>query len=305
MDVKPLDDIFVSNLKNMIREDSEIDQSVRDAIVFDNGGNKKLMRLISGTITAENSGQILEKDDIGNYQPALWAGEGLNPIGLTPENFVTEYKKSLPIFNVDHNNMMLAKLNVNLNYISLYGLPLAGTLKINNQTFESNILISRQGLDSKLINFGKIIVAFHKYYNVELKKRVLGSSDANNFKNTSVFHVGDSLFAEFKNDISSANRIFKKLLTNFKRSKIGKNLPDIELFNLHNLVKDKSLWIGGPNDYEPTRDKIVFNYKNASFCLAFTFGQDRMNSIFYTEYGSNAGDINVQHGWWAWILIDK
>lgn len=36
----------------------------------------------------------------------------------------------------------------------------------------------------------------------------------------------------------------------------------------------------GPNDYEPTRDKIVFNYKNASFCLAFTFGQDRMNSIF-------------------------
>ncbi|WP_241969956.1 hypothetical protein [Spiroplasma poulsonii] len=85
---------------------------------------------------------------------------------------------------------------------------MAWTLKINNQTFESNILISRQGLDSKLINFGKIIVAFHKYYNVELKKRVLESSDANNFKNTSVFHVGDSLFAEFKNDISSANTIF-------------------------------------------------------------------------------------------------
>lgn len=58
MVVKPLDDIFVSNLKNMIREDSEIEQAVRDAIVFDNGGNKKLMRLISGTITAENSGQI-------------------------------------------------------------------------------------------------------------------------------------------------------------------------------------------------------------------------------------------------------
>lgn len=86
---------------------------------------------------------------------------------------------------------------------------------------------------------------------------------------------------------------------------MAKDLTDLELFNIHNLVKNKTLWIGGANDYETIRDKIVFNYKNGSFCLAFTFGQDRMNSIFYTAYGSNAGDINVQHGWWAWILIDK
>ena len=303
-DVKPLDEIFVNNLKKMIREDSEIEQAVRDAIVFDDNGNKRLMRLVSGTITAENSGQIPEKADIGNYQPALWAGEGVNPPGLTAENFVTAYKKSLPIFNVDHNNMMLAKLNVNLNYISLYGLPLAGALKINNKTFESNILISWQGLENKLINFGKIIVAFHQYYNIELKKRVLGSNDASNFKNSSVFHVGD-IFTEFKNDISSANAIFKKLLTNFKRSQMAKELPDLGLFNMYNLVKDKPLWIGGQNDYESIRDKIVFNFKNGSFCLAFAFGQDRINSIFYTAYGSNVGDIKVQHGWWAWILIDK
>ncbi|PQP78587.1 hypothetical protein C6B38_05290 [Spiroplasma sp. ChiS] len=62
--------------------------------------------------------------------------------------------------------MILARLSVNLNFISLYGLPLAGTLKIDGKNFESNILISRQGLDNKLMNFGKIIVAFHKYYQV-------------------------------------------------------------------------------------------------------------------------------------------
>ncbi|WP_253301302.1 hypothetical protein [Spiroplasma endosymbiont of Phyllotreta cruciferae] len=86
---------------------------------------------------------------------------------------------------------------------------------------------------------------------------------------------------------------------------MAKELPDLELFNMYNLVKDKPLWIGGQNDYESIRDKIVFNFKNGSFCLAFAFGQDRINSIFYTAYGSNAGDIKVQHGWWAWILIDK
>lgn len=51
------------------------------------------MRLILGTVTAENSGQLPETADIGNYQPALWAGEGINSSGLTTENFVTAYKK--------------------------------------------------------------------------------------------------------------------------------------------------------------------------------------------------------------------
>lgn len=305
-DVRPLDNIFFSHLKTMIKTSSSIDPAVRDAIAYDDSGNKRLMRLVSGTITAENSGQIPETSDIGNYQPALWAGEGINPAGLTAVNFVKAYKKSLPIFNVGQGKMMLAKLNVNLNYISLYGLPLSGTLKINNQIFESNILISQQGLENKLINFGKIIVAFHKYYRIDLKKRLANtSSGENNFKNTSVFHVGQKLFAEFKNDISSANAIFKILLTNFKRSSIAENLNDIELFNMHNLVKDKALWIGGANDYNVIQNKIVFNYRNGSFCLAFTFGQNRMDSIYYTAYGSNAGDIKVKHGWWAWILIDE
>lgn len=98
-------------------------------------------------------------------------GEGINPPGLTAENFVKAYKESLPVFNVDKENMMLAKLNVNLNYISVYGLPLSGALMISDQIYESNILISRQGLTTKLNNFGKIIVAFHNYYDIDIRKR--------------------------------------------------------------------------------------------------------------------------------------
>lgn len=65
--------------------------------------------------------------------------------------------------------MMLAKLNVNLNYISVYGLPLLEALMLNNQVYESNILISNQGLTTKLTNFGKIMVVgkkliFYKNY---------------------------------------------------------------------------------------------------------------------------------------------
>ncbi|KAI92925.1 hypothetical protein [Spiroplasma melliferum] len=302
--VKPLDKIFIKQFNEKIKKNNAINQEIREAIAFDKTGNKYLMRLILGTVTAENSGQLPETADIGNYQPALWAGEGITPPGLTAENFVTAYKKSLPIFNVNDDHMILARLSVNLNFISLYGLPLAGTLKIDGKNFESNILISRQGLDNKLMNFGKIIVAFHKYYQVEIKKRVSTFKDEINFKHTSVFHVGEELFKKFKNNISSANAIFKELLNNFKQSSIAHNLPDLKLFNLYNLVKDKAVWIGN-NNYEVIQNRIVFNYYRGSFCLAFTFGLNRTNSIFYAAYGSNGGDIDVKYGWWAWILIDK
>ncbi len=55
--------------------------------------------------------------------------------------------------------MTSAKLRVNLNFISqLHGLPLSGTLKIDGKNFESNILISRQGLDTELMNFEKLLL---------------------------------------------------------------------------------------------------------------------------------------------------
>ncbi|MFX4056963.1 MAG: hypothetical protein EHV01_001310 [Spiroplasma sp. hy2] len=71
------------------------------------------------------------------------------------------------------------------------------------------------------------------------------------------------------------------------------------------MVKDKAVWVGNNNNYQTVRNRIVFNYYWGSFCLVFTFGLNRTNSIFYAVYGSNGGDIDVNHGWWAWILIDK
>ncbi|WP_338965726.1 MULTISPECIES: hypothetical protein [unclassified Spiroplasma] len=148
------------------------------------------------------------------------SGRRVNPGGLTTENFVKAYKESLPVFNVDKENMMLAKLNVNLNYISVYGLPLSGALMINNQIYESNILISSQGLTTKLTNFGKIIVAFHNYYNIDIRKRKCENTWNNVISNSSVFHVKDVL-SDLKDNISSKNKILKKLLANFKKSEIA------------------------------------------------------------------------------------
>ncbi len=226
--VKPLDKIFIQQFNEKIKKNNAINQEIRAAIAFDKTGNKSLMLLILGTVTTEN--------------------------------FVTAYKKSLPIFNVSDNHMMLARLCVNLNFISLYGLPLGGTLKMDGKNFESNILISRQGLDTKLINFGKIIVAFNKYYQVEIKKRVSTFKDEINFKHTSIFHVGEKLFNKFKRNTHSANAIFKELLSNFKQSLNVENLPDLKLFNAYNLVKDKAVWVGNNNNYKTVRNRIVLNY---------------------------------------------
>ncbi|MBW1241701.1 MAG: hypothetical protein EIB84_02255 [Spiroplasma poulsonii] len=299
-DVKSLDDIFVTKLRQNIRDDKTISLQLKEGIAFDDTGYKRLMKVVSSTITAENSGQIPKNLDLGNYQPALWAGEGVNPPGLTTENFVKAYKESLPVFNVDKENMMLAKLNVNLNYISVYGLPLSGALMINNQIYESNILISSQGLTTKLTNFGKIIVAFHNYYNIDIRKRKGESTWNNVISNSSFFHVKDAL-SDLKDNISSKNKILKKLLANFKKSEIAQGLVDLNLFNIYNLIDDTSTRVG-TSGY--TKGKIIFDVSNGSFCLAFSFGITRMDSIFYGAYGANNGQAS-NHLWNAGLLIDQ
>ncbi|WHQ36686.1 lipoprotein [Spiroplasma sp. SV19] len=299
-DVKALDDIFVTKLGQNIKDDSTISLKLKQGIAFDDTGNKRLMKVVSSTITAENSGQIPKNLDLGNYQPALWAGEGVNPTGLTANNFVKAYRESLPVFNVDKENMMLAKLNVNLNYISIYGLPLSGILMINDQIYESNILISRQGLNNKLTNFGEIIVAFHKYYNIDIRKRKGENTWNNTINNSSIFHVKDVL-SDLKNNIDSKDKILRKLLSNFKKSEVAQGLTDLNLFNIYNLIDDTKTRVG-TNGY--TKDKIIFDVSNGSFCLAFSFGITRMDSIFYGAYGANNGQAS-NHFWNAWFLIDK
>ncbi|WP_338965723.1 MULTISPECIES: hypothetical protein [unclassified Spiroplasma] len=79
-DVKSLDDIFVTKLRQNIRDDKTISLQLKEGIAFDDTCYKRLMKVVSSTITAENSGQIPKNLDLGNYQSALWAGEGLIPV---------------------------------------------------------------------------------------------------------------------------------------------------------------------------------------------------------------------------------
>lgn len=103
--------------------------------------------------------------------------------------------------------------------------------------------------------------------------------------NSSVFHVKDAL-SDLKDDITSKDKILKKLLTNFKESTKAQGLIDLNLFNIYNLINDTHTRVG-TNGY--TKDKIIFDVSNNSFCLAFSFGIARMDSIFYGAYGANNG----------------
>lgn len=51
-DVKSLDDIFVNKLRQNIRDDKTISSKLKEEITFDDIGYKRLMKVVSSTITA-------------------------------------------------------------------------------------------------------------------------------------------------------------------------------------------------------------------------------------------------------------
>ncbi|WP_425379596.1 hypothetical protein [Spiroplasma endosymbiont of Stenodema calcarata] len=87
-------------------------------------------------------------------------------------------------------------------------------------------------------------------------------------------------------------------MDNFKNNPDSRWLPDIDLFSIHNLINDTKA-----STHNYVKDKIIMSVDGGSFCLAFSFGETRWDSIFYWAYGANDGIANKP--WNAWFLIDK
>ncbi|WP_424525803.1 hypothetical protein [Spiroplasma endosymbiont of Glossina fuscipes fuscipes] len=204
--------------------------------------NQDILDLKKGTI---NSGNRINYDgswsEMQNQTPATWAGEGQQPAGLTAENFVKFYRAKMSILQDTSKDLTLGTFSINFNKIVVAGLPLLASGFNDNKPLMIEIKISQTGLNTKLTNFGNIIIVFIKYYNVKLRR-----SGTNEFYMKQ--NVLDEIIAKYGKGVKSIrlNPLYSKILEDFKQSDIAKTLPDLDLLSLQDF-----------RSYSPTVNTII------------------------------------------------
>ncbi|WP_425379800.1 lipoprotein [Spiroplasma endosymbiont of Stenodema calcarata] len=283
---KELDDIVMSKINTVIQTDSDL-KPFKDNITFVD--SEKILNLVSAPITDADAGNVAGSNAvfelIANHTTAHWSGEGFNPDQLTGKNFLKFYRSIMPIFQSSKGILKLGSFNVNLLKIQVAGFPLSGVVTNNNQNLEVNVEISDQGLDQKLINFGNIISAFNKHY--QIKTYLPGKR--------SYFYVSTEIFDKMKKYLKingKLQQMWTILMDDFKNSTDAVGLPDFNLFYLDESYK--ALTINSQLYYIDGDDNMLYpngSYtpgettgKNVYWTFDYRFGADKENSFIYSVY---------------------
>ncbi|AHF57851.1 hypothetical protein [Spiroplasma eriocheiris] len=207
---------------------------------------------------------------IGHSMPYLFFGTGdsNNLENLTADTFVNKYlDNNIPGFKIEDGKFVtLWTFNLDLSFINLYGMNLSGLMSTgeegNNQVFEGKITLSKEDLNQKLQNYGKIIVEFYKNYSAHLEQ------------NKTSFKVSPEIFEKLKNsDDKSANFLIKTLKDSFINSDIAKTLEDINIFDISNYF--------GAGVYKLNDDGSIYLGYAGGWSMDFTFGSNQ--NIKYTS----------------------
>ncbi|AGM25066.1 lipoprotein [Spiroplasma chrysopicola] len=246
---------------------------------FDNNDNFSKWANNNGAINSNWTISIINQY-LANSMPYLFFGTGdsSNLENLTADTFVNKYlENNIPGFNIEDGQFItLLTFNLDLSFINLYGMNLSGLMSTrveeSNQVFEGKITLSKEALNQKLQNYGKIIVEFYKNYSAHLEK----------YKTS--LKVSTEIFEKLKtSEDKSAKFLFKTLKDDFINNPIFKNLEDINIFDINNnkstgtyvLQEDGSLYLGYKRDS---------NDRRFGWTLNFTFGSNqniRYTSNFY------------------------
>ncbi|ELL44636.1 hypothetical protein [Spiroplasma melliferum] len=206
----------------------------------------------------------LDFDYLSRNRLKHWGGN--EPSTAKAESFVKQYKQLVPKLDQITNNMLnLATLALKLDYINIYGMTLKGYMKDSqNVIFESNVRLSADALNTKLSNFGNLIITFLKFYNI--------TYDGIRFN----FQVNAIDFDQIVKNGLENKTILKTLFKIFKSSNVGQNLVDINLFNF----TQANGYPGGANFGFNGSNHLIFSTPDpGGFDATFYFG--RSPSIFY------------------------
>ncbi|WP_368487049.1 lipoprotein [Spiroplasma sp. DGKH1] len=254
-----LDNIVQSELISFLNSDSELTEIMKQLTWND---SQSILTLLSGAIDSTTNGAGEAKAENSSDH---WAGRGFQPEQITPENFFKFYTNMLKVFQITGDTLQLANFNVNLAKISIAGMPLSGIVAKDGKPLNVNILISKEGLHQKLINFGTIITTFMKHYRVE--------SESDHW----IVHLPPELFNTMKSKKYTA--ALGDLTNDFLAQDGVDKLVDINLFTLGNWASDQTWTVHDPHTIGIKR----YGYWN----FDFMFGNRKVdNSIFYTPLTS-------------------
>ncbi|WP_338963674.1 hypothetical protein [Spiroplasma endosymbiont of Sarcophaga carnaria] len=156
-----LDTIVQNELSTALQADSGLGD-IRDSITY--APDEEILALLNSIINPDTNGVTPSLPEDEKY---TWVNTGYAPDKLTPENFLTYYGEKLNILtSTTGPKLQLGQFKVNLAKVLVAGIPLAGVVLNDGKPFYINIGITRDGMINKIKNFGRIIAAFYKYYQI-------------------------------------------------------------------------------------------------------------------------------------------
>ncbi|WP_425380058.1 hypothetical protein [Spiroplasma endosymbiont of Stenodema calcarata] len=256
-----LDNIILAKLKSVIAEDENLTELIAN---IKYNSSVSLLTLLTSAINNSTNGVGIVQEKTASY---VWTGMGYQPDKIIPENFVAFYRSLVNIFNTGNNNLNLAYFNVNLSKIQVAGFPLSGAVMNGGEALKVQVEITKDGLDKKLMEYGKLVTAFYKHFRLESNK------------NSGVFHLTEKAFnqilalPEYK-----YQKVLKILIDDFKESDDAKNLGGLNIFTTGDWEKrGHNVTLNSAKDTFSLRRRAVWNFD-------LIFGTD--NAVYYTGWTS-------------------
>lgn len=255
-------DKFLSILKTKLTIETEENNLKIDNnfLISENNTNKDIFNMWRD-FTAKNQKVKTEKDILEENHLSKWLFND-NNLKNNGDDFVNFYYNE----NTIENELKINSFSINLNAISIFGLPLINK-PLNNQI---NFYISKQSFKDIIKEFGNLIYNFFKYFDTKL----------NNDK-TITLKVELNIYDKLKNnDKKSQNNWFNSLIKQFKKN--NKSLKNIDKFNFVFLTNDLI-----PIKEENNKKHFDNNLSMPDWNIQFTYGSSlTSNKLYYIPLAS-------------------
>ncbi|MFX4057051.1 MAG: hypothetical protein EHV01_001785 [Spiroplasma sp. hy2] len=256
-----LDNIILEKLQSKIKSDSELQKFVKN---IKYNSSITLLSLLTSAINNTTNGVNVVRENTASY---VWTGKGYQPNKITPENFVKFYRSLVNVFNTGGQNLWLADFHVNLAKIQVAGFPLSGAVMNDGQALKVQVEITEEGLTNKLMEYGRLVVAFYNHFKLESNEH------------SGVFHLSKEAFTKILNlKTRKYKDVLKILINDFKEANQAKNLPGIDIFTTGNWEKSvHEVSLNETKDTFSLRRRAVWNFD-------LLFGKN--NAVYYTGWTS-------------------
>lgn len=257
-------------------------------------------QITKGTLSVQKKGYDIISDsrNIHDLQLSQWfKSEDKNGWksnkGVIESDFVNFYKNKIgPGLNINEVDYLdLGTFKINLTYINVYGMGLSGYVKNNDgEDLIVSLQLSKEAIDNKLNNWGKIIIAFWNYI----------TNNEKIYVNDGIVQVlvPKLLFQKLldKNQRDGLKGTLKVLVDNFKNSEKAADLKDIELFNLISHPSFEKVK-GTKTENSSKNTSLEWHYinSNQNWAALFTFGTNLDNCLYYSFAGAKENkEVSLQ-----------